>query len=101
MSRVSATSGRRPPRIKIQRLRRPAVSPARLSALNKSSTRRHRRRTPSAVRVQVRSRRSRATAARLPLGIDVIRVVLLLAGAVLAVLVVLPALLEYAAAPFH
>ena len=40
-------------------------------------------------------------AARLPLGIHLIRIALLLAGAVLAVLVVLPALLEFAAAPFH
>lgn len=101
MSHVSVTSGRRPPRIKTPRLRRPAVSPVSLRALNKRSTRGHRRRTPPAVRAHVLSSRSRATAGRLPLGIYVIRIVLLLAGAVLAVLVVLPAVLEFAAAPFH
>jgi hypothetical protein len=37
----------------------------------------------------------------LPLRIDVVRTVLLLAGALLAVLVALPALLESAAAPFN
>ena len=101
MSDISATGGRRPPRIKTQRLRRPAVSPVRLRSVNKRSTRGHRRRPPPAVRAHVLSSRIRATTGRLPLGNYVIGIALLLAGAVLAVLVVLPALLEYAAAPLH
>jgi hypothetical protein len=37
----------------------------------------------------------------LPLGIELVRISILLAVAVLAVIVALPALLEFAAAPFH
>ena len=101
MSHVSVTGGGRPSRIKSHRLRRPAVSPTRLSGLKKRTARGHRTHTPLAVRVHVQSSRSRAAAARLPLWVDVIRIVLLLAATVLAVLVILPALLEYANAPFR
>jgi hypothetical protein len=37
----------------------------------------------------------------LPLGVEVVRVAVLLGLAVFAVVVLLPALLEFAAAPFH
>jgi hypothetical protein len=41
------------------------------------------------------------TGHRLPLGIELLRAVVLLAAAILAVLVVLPTLLEFAASPFR
>jgi hypothetical protein len=43
----------------------------------------------------------RALSHSLPLGLEVVRVLILLGLTVLGVIVALPALLEFAAAPFH
>jgi hypothetical protein len=99
MTHVRFAGARRPTRVKAQR-RRQTVSPARLAALNARPVRVLRARRLSAVHVQPRSR-IRDTGDRLPLGIELVRVLLLFAGALLAVLVVLPVLLEFAAAPFR
>jgi hypothetical protein len=99
MTHVRYAGARRPPRVKVQQ-RRQSVHPARLAALNTRPVRVLRARRLSAVRVQPRSR-IRDTGDRSPLEIELVRVVLLFAAALLAVLVVLPVLLEFAAAPFR
>lgn len=100
-SGVRPVGARRPSRVKVQP-RRPAVPAARLAALNTRPKRVQRARRLSAVRIQDRSRlRFPDTGHWLPLGIEVLRAVLLLAAAILAVFVALPALLEFAAAPFR
>jgi hypothetical protein len=101
LSLVNAEGAHRPPRVGIRR-RRPAVPPARLTWLNARAVRNRRARRLSAVSVRVRtSSRTRDTGHRLPLGIELVRVFVLLALTVFGVTVALPALLELAAAPFH
>jgi hypothetical protein len=101
LSLVNAEGAHRPPRVRIQR-RRPAVPPARLTWLNARAARNPWARRPSAVSVRVRtSSRTRDTGHRLPIGIELVRVLILLTMAVLAVIVVLPILLESAAAPLY
>ena len=99
MTHVRLAGARRPRRVKVQRGRQ-TVSPARLVALNTKPVRFLRARRLSAVHAQPRSR-IRYSGHRLPLGIELVRIVLLFAGAFLAVLVALPVLLEFAAAPFR
>jgi hypothetical protein len=56
----------------------------------------------SAVSIRARSRpRMRDVTRSLPLGVELVRVLILLAFAVFAVFVALPALLGVATAPFH
>jgi hypothetical protein len=101
MSLVNFAVARRPPRVKVHP-RRPAVPPARLAWPNTRRTSDRRARRLSTVRVRVRSNsRIRDMSPRLPLGIELVRAVLLLAVAVLAVVVALPALLDFAATPLH
>jgi hypothetical protein len=101
LSLLNAAGARRPPRVRIRR-RRPAVPPARLTRLNAKSMRTLRARRLSAVSIGVRSRpRMRDMSHSLPLGLELVRVLILLALAVFAVIVALPALLEFASVPFH
>lgn len=101
MSLANAARARRPPRVRV-RPRRPAVPPARLTRLNAKPLRISRARRLSAVSQRVRTRpRMRALSHSLPLGLEVVRVLILLGLTVLGVIVALPALLEFAAAPFH
>ena len=98
VSGVGPVGARRPSRLNVQP-RRPAVPAARLAALNTRPMSVHRARRLSAVRMQDRSRlRLSDTGHQLPLGIELLRAVVLLAAAILAVLIVLPTLLEFAAA---
>jgi len=101
MSHVSVTGARRPRRINVPRRRRPAVSRAQRTLPSTRSMRGFRARRASTVGNHIPASRIRAVGPQLPLRIDVVRTVLLLAGALLAVLVALPALLESAAAPFN
>lgn len=101
MPHMSLVDARRRPRGNVH-VRRRAVPPARLAALNTRPTRNQRARRLSAVRAHVQSNpRIRDRASRSALGIELVRAMLLLAGAVVAVLVALPILLEFAAAPFR
>jgi hypothetical protein len=101
LSLVNVAGAHRSPRVRIRR-RRKAVPLARLTRLNAKPLRTLRARRLSAISVHVRSRpRMRAVRHSLPLGLEVVRVVILLALTVLGVTVVLPALLDFAAAPFH
>lgn len=101
MPLVSSAATRRPPRVKTH-LRRPAVARARLTGLNSRASRDQRAGRLSAARIDARSRvRLRATSHRLPLGMELVRVTMLVALAALAIIHVLPALLELAAAPFR
>jgi hypothetical protein len=101
LSLVNVAGARRPPRVRIRR-RRPAVPAARLTRLNAKPTRELRTRRLSAVSIRVRSRsRIGGSGNRLPLGMELVRVLILLTLAIFAVIVALPALLEWAAAPFH
>jgi hypothetical protein len=101
MSQTSIVGARHPPRVIVRR-RRPAVPPARLTAPITKSTSDRRARRPSAVRVHAHSGSGiRETAPGLALGIELVRAVLLLAAAILAVLVALPVLLQLAAASFQ
>jgi hypothetical protein len=98
MSLVRAAGARRPPRARI-RHQRPVVRPARLTWLNARATRNRRARRLSAVSIRVRTRsRAHDLGSWSPFGRELVRVSILLALAVLAVIVVLPALLESAAA---
>jgi hypothetical protein len=101
VSLVNAEGAHRPPRVRVRR-RRLAVPSARPARLNAKPMRELRARRLSAVSIRVRSRsRIRGSGNRLPLGIELVRVLILLALAIFAVIVALPALLEFAAAPFH
>ncbi len=101
VSGVGPVGARRPSRLNVHP-RRPAVPAARLAALNTRPMRVRRARRLSAVRMQDRSRlRLPDSGHRLPLGIELLRAVVLVAAAILAVLVVLPTLLELAAAQFR
>jgi hypothetical protein len=101
LSLRNAAGARRPPRVRIRR-RRPAVPPARLARLNAGPSRTLRARRLSAVSIGARSRpRMHDVSRSFPLGVELVRVLILLALAVFAVIVALPALLEFASAPFH
>jgi len=101
MSRVGLAGARRRSRVRV-RPRRPAIPPARLAALNTRSMRARRSRRLSALLSLDPSRlRVTHTGHRLPLGIELLRAVVGVACAILAVLVALPALIEVAAAPFR
>lgn len=101
MPPVSSAGTRRPPRVKTHRPR-PAVPRARLTWLNARATRDRRVRRLSAARIGARSRvRIRGMDHRLPLGIELFRATMFVALAVLAITLILPALLELAAAPFR
>lgn len=100
MPLVSSAGTRRPTRVKTQR-RRPVVPRARRTWLNPRATRDRRARRLTGARIGVRSRvRIRDTGHQLPLD-DLLRATLLVALAVLSIALVLPALLELAAAPFR
>jgi hypothetical protein len=97
----NAAGTRRRPRVRIRR-RRTAVSPARLARLNAGPSRILRARRLSAEAIRTRSRpRVRDVSRSLPLGVELVRVLILLAFVVFAVIVALPALLGFATAPFH
>ena len=99
MSLDNRGSRHRPPRVSVRR-RRPAVAPAGQPWLNANATRNRRARSRSAGPIRLRTRsRTRDPGHRLPLGIELCRLAILIALAVVAVIVVLPALLEFAAAP--
>lgn len=101
MPLVNAAGAHRPPRVRSRR-RRPAIPPARLAWLNARATNNRRARRLSAVSSHVRTHsRTRAMGHPLPLAIELLRVLVLLAVVIAAVIVVLPALLEFAAAPLH
>lgn len=101
MPLISSAGTRRPSRIKTQR-RRPVVPRARLTWLNPRATRHRRARRHMAARIGVRSlMRIRDSGHQLPLEIELVRAILLIALAVLSITLVLPALLELAAAPFR
>jgi len=98
MSRVDSAGARRPSRVKV-RPGRPAVPAARLAAFDARPMRIRRTSRLSAVRIRDQPPlRVHDTGHHWPLGIELLRAVLLIAGAILAVLVVLPAVLEFASA---
>ena len=98
MSRVDPAGARRPSRVKV-RPGRPAVAPARLVAFDSRPMRIRRARRLSAVRMRDQSSlRIHNTGHQWPLRIELLRAVFLIAGTILAVLVVLPSLLEFAGA---
>ena len=89
---------RRPSRAVVQRRRR-AVPPARLAALTTRPVRACRARRMSAVRIQDEPRLTiHHASGGLPIRVELLRDAVLLAGAILAVLVALPVLLEVASA---
>jgi hypothetical protein len=101
LSLRNAVGAPRLPRVRIRR-RRLAAPPGRLDRLNAGLSRTMRARRLSAVSVRARPRpRIRDVSRSLPLGVELVRVVILLAFAVFAVIVALPALVEFASAPFH
>lgn len=93
-----ARLGRRP-RVRIRR-RRQTVPRARLTRLATTALRDHPSHRPAAAPIRVRSSsRRRDTGSLLLVGIELVRVLILLTLAVFAVIVVLPALLDFAASP--
>lgn len=101
MPLVRSAAKRRPPRVETY-LRRPAVARARLTGLNSRASRDQRAGRLAAARIDARSRvRLRAAGHRLPVGMELVRVAMLVALATLAIVHALPALLELAAAPFR
>lgn len=96
-SQVRSSGARRLARAKVEP-RRPAIPPARLAALDTRPVRIRRARRLAAVRISDPSSRlrTRETGHRLSLGIELLRAVVLVAGAIVAVLVLLPELLESA-----
>ena len=101
MPLVSSSGTRRPSRVKTQR-RRSVVPPARPTWLNPRATRDRRARRLAAAGIGVRSRvRIRDTGHQLSLEIELVRATLLVALTVLSITLVLPALLQLAAAAFR
>lgn len=101
MPLVNFADTRSAPRVKTHRWR-PVVPRARPTLLRSRATRDRRERRLTAAGIEVRSRvRIRATGHQLPFELELVRTTLLVALAVLAIALVLPALLEFAAAAFR
>ena len=100
MSRGMVARARRPSRVVVRR-RRTAWRSARLTGLDPRTTDRRTLRAPEGrVRVPAAPRPQDLRSAT-PFGIELLRTLLLLTMAVLSVVIALPALLAFAAAPFH